>query len=211
MLECKSPDKPFAIICTSILGGLYLGAPPIIPLVIFLRVYCGFDKGSNDLINAAIIAYIPSAMMMIWLTAKFIKKTNDKLCWKLTDDQLIGRSNGSLVIDLTSIASVIPYLPQDSKISKMIQKFGAVSLSAYGYKGPSIEQHNSWCRSNSLYLILDSGERLPICLHSIEGGTEIMIQLWEKVKDKVNEKYSYSAEEVKSIRRNGINKIHKGM
>jgi hypothetical protein len=64
-------------------------------------------------------------------------------------------------------------------------------------------------RANSLLLCFSNNFILPMHLHGMPNGTRLMNELISRFKERVDPNYSYSADEIKILRKADINVLIK--
>jgi hypothetical protein len=120
----------------------------------------------------------------------FVRRTINRQCWRLTESELIGGWRGALRLSLSSIEKVIIGLPGELPVPGMDK-----------LTSPLMQQVFVSGRANSLLLGFQDGSLLPLTLHRMPNGSALIAELLSRLQDRVERTHTYSAEEIKLLKR----------
>jgi hypothetical protein len=121
----------------------------------------------------------------------FVWRLFDRLYWRLTETELIGGIRGKTKLSLSDLQKIVIGLPNKFPIPGM-EKFAPPQI-----------------RANSMLLCFSDNSLLPIHFHGMPNGTRLMNELISRYKERVDTNYSYSADEIKILRKADINVLIK--
>jgi hypothetical protein len=133
---------------------------------------------------ALVIAF--GATVSFW----FVRRMINQQYWRLTETELVGGRTGNICLPLSSVTKIIVGLPAKFPIPGMDK---VVSR--------ELKQSFVVLKGLSLLLEFQDGSLLPMNLHAMPNGTELMIELLNRMKDRVKHGHVYSTEEIKVLRR----------
>ena len=192
-----------------------IGMIPVMLLVLFVQFH--FNGPGQPwprwLIPPMMLAaLVPSFLFGLRLARKQMRKQ----FWRLTDTELICGMARPLSFTLAEVEKVIVGLSA-RPLSKLFQPtkpgmIGDASVNMLSKINPGLDAvrniyQASAIKGNSLLLCFKDGSRLPLRLFLFPNGNAIMDALKERFKDRLDENYNYSAEEIRKLRRSDVNEL----
>lgn len=210
VLSCRSSDSSLMIWLATFFGGLFFGLVLLCPILLLVMAYLSVTDITKSVDTSLIaVTYVICAFVAMLCSYRFIQGKNDRLCWRLTDKELIGGLQENIIIPLQAVVKIVTKMPEKkkSKLTSLFDSIATSQLRIHGYKGPNVGDYKDWARENTIYLIMESGKRLPLFLHSVPGGTQIMKEIEQRLANLQVNNYVFSDIELKTIKRLDPNTI----
>ena len=192
-----------------------MGMVPVSLLVLLLQSHFGGPEHPwpHSLILPMMLAALtPGFLFGLW----FARKQARKQFWRLTDTELTCGISRPQSFPLAEVEKVIVGLPA-RPLSKLFQPtkpgtIGDASVTVLSTINPGLDAvrniyQASAIKGNSLLLCFKDGSRLPLRLFLLPNGNAIMDALKERFKDRLDENYNYSVEEIRKLRRYEVNEL----
>ena len=136
-------------------------------------------------------AFVAVVVFGFIVGAWFMLRTLDRMFWHLSEIELIGGCRRKMRLPLSSLAKIVIGLPNKFPIPGM-EKFAPPQI-----------------RETSMLLCFSDGSLLPMRLHGMPNGTQLMNKLLSRYSDRVDKNCRYSEEEIKILRKADINVLIK--
>jgi len=128
-----------------------------------------------------------------WVTLGIL----DRVCWKLTDTELIGGFFGRIHLPLASIGKVFVGLPPPGGATRLL--FGGT---------PALDMIAA-AKADSLLIKFKDGRILPLYLVSMPDGPFLMSELVNRLHGRVTKDHHYNDREIKRLRMKAANVLYK--
>lgn len=210
----NSFQTKFSFVAT-ILMFAAVGLIAIMLLGLFLQFhFAGPDYQLPRRLIAPILlaAATPGFLFGLW----FAKKMLNKQYWQLTDTELSCGISRQQRFPLASIEKIFVGLPVKA-VEKLFQRAqpGTVTGTSVDVLAKIDPMWNTarslWqaraARENALLICFKDGSCLPLRLFALPNGTAIINQLKDRCKDRLVQDYSYSAKEVRRLRKRDVNEL----
>lgn len=165
----------FALLLCAIFIGGFIGCLPIIlHELLYPLTITQTQRNSYVLVGIAIC---------IFCVYRFSVNNKDKYYWLLTENSLVRGRNKKDLFYLNDIEKVIIGIPAWEGLSGKLFK----------------ATHLDGTFKSSLILKLGKNTFIPLNIHMVENGTELMTELIDRFKDRIDENYDFSKLEKKHL------------
>ncbi|MFZ0828176.1 MAG: hypothetical protein WAO02_12195 [Verrucomicrobiia bacterium] len=193
----------------------FIGFGAVMLLELFLQFhFAGPDYQLPRRLIAPILlaAAAPGFLFGLW----FAKKMLNKQYWQLTDAELSCGIFRQQIFPLDSIEKIIVGLPVNA-VEKLFQRAQpgtatGTTVDVLAKVDPMWNTARSlWqtraIKENSLLICFKDGSCLPLRLFALPNGTAIINELKERCRDRLVQDYTYSAEEIRRLRKRDVNEL----
>jgi hypothetical protein len=194
IMECHPPREPIwhwpAIVFLSM---LFPGLLILAGLVIVSELVTNYNTPAQLKVIFAIV----SAVLSVALMAIFLFWERDRWYWALDKDNLIGGRKRDKVFPLSSIATIVPGLPDET----------LPILKLANIRNPELLDTLMPERKLALLLKFADGSFMPFHVRRCAGGIALMTELIKRLEDRIGRDYQYSKAEVKALRAADWNRV----
>jgi hypothetical protein len=181
----------------SFAGGflMYAIIAAILPLLLLHWYFVGTPEGETP-----IWVYVAVGLICAGGAFWFVRRSADRLYWRLTDTHLIAGSAGHTRYPLESIEKIILGLPRE--------------LGGTPAHKSEIQERKSvdaYLQASALLVIFQDGSMLPLRIRFLENGTALTKALTERYHHLVVQDYKYSESEIAALKKSDPNQLVLGV
>ena len=127
------------------------------------------------------------SLVLLWIFARW---DQERWYWVLTPDALIGGAKQNLIFPFSTIAKIVPGLPEKT----------IPLVAANQFVDPAVWNAIMHARKLALLLKFSDGSFMPFHVHKCAGSSELMDEMLKRLADRIDRNYVYTQPEVKALR-----------
>jgi len=164
---------------------MYTAIASILPLLLLQWPYMNTPNGRAPAWAFAGILLFGAAVAA-WFTGRLLNRQ----FWRLTQSELVSGMRGQTRYPLSNIEKIVVGLPGQLPVAGMGVFASPAQLEIFAEK-----------QATTLLLKFNDGAMLPLNLRALANGAALMEELTGRLQERVTRNYTYSDQEIKTLRR----------